>query len=43
MTVRTTRYNWCDNCDDRVELVPMAGGKAMACAQCDAIVVFVND
>ena len=26
MTV--TRYNWCDRCDDRVELVPMAGESA---------------
>lgn len=27
--MRLTRYNWCDRCDERVELVPMAGGKAM--------------
>jgi len=43
MTTKTTRYNWCDRCDERVELVPMAGGKAMACSRCESIVVFVDE
>ena len=31
-------YGFCDQCDDRVELVPVAGGEALACCRCDAIV-----
>jgi uncharacterized paraquat-inducible protein A len=32
-----TEYDYCANCDDRVELVPVAGGEALACCRCGAV------
>jgi len=31
-------YGYCERCEYRVELVPVAGGEAFACCRCDAIV-----
>jgi len=36
--VTLTQFGHCDRCDTRVELVPVAGGDALACCQCDAVV-----
>ncbi|MFC3960350.1 hypothetical protein [Halovivax cerinus] len=33
-----TRFAYCERCDARRELVPVAGGEALACCRCDAIV-----
>ena len=33
-----TQFGWCERCDARRELVPVAGGDALACCRCDAIV-----
>lgn len=33
-----TEYGWCERCDARRELVPVADGEALACCRCDAIV-----
>ena len=32
-----TQYDYCTRCDDRVELVPVAGGEALACHRCGSI------
>ena len=33
-----TEYGYCARCDDRVELVPVAGGEAfLACCRCGAV------
>ncbi|WP_267902776.1 hypothetical protein [Halovenus carboxidivorans] len=31
-------FGYCERCDARRELVPVAGGDALACCRCDAIV-----
>jgi uncharacterized paraquat-inducible protein A len=32
-----TEYDWCARCDDRVELVPVAAGEALACCRCGSV------
>ena len=32
-----TQYDYCETCDDRVELVPVADGEALACCRCGSI------
>jgi uncharacterized paraquat-inducible protein A len=32
-----TQFDYCEQCDDRVELVPVAGGDALACCRCGSI------
>jgi uncharacterized paraquat-inducible protein A len=32
-----TQYDYCETCDDRVELVPVVGGEALACCRCGSI------
>ena len=32
-----SQYDYCTRCDDRVELVPVAGGKALVCHRCGSI------
>jgi uncharacterized paraquat-inducible protein A len=33
-----TQYDYCERCDDRVELVPVAGGEALACCHCGSVI-----
>jgi hypothetical protein len=33
-----SEYGYCERCDARRELVPVAGEDALACWKCDAIV-----
>jgi len=32
-----TQFGYCRRCDDRVELVPVAGGSAVACCRCGSV------
>jgi uncharacterized paraquat-inducible protein A len=32
-----TQFDYCERCDDRVELVPVAGSEALACCRCGSI------
>ena len=32
-----TQFAFCERCDARRELIPVAGGEALACHRCDAI------
>lgn len=32
-----TQFDYCERCGTRRELVPVAGGEALACCVCDTI------
>jgi len=32
-----TQYDYCRRCNDRVELVPVAGGDGLACCRCGSV------